>query len=92
MTLTVTIPERNKSAITGNLKLTGTLDVIRDGTAITVVPAWKNVAEADRTETLAVLDTNGKDVTNCFHVTEKNGSYLLSRAKNWITAVSTRSS
>lgn len=78
--LTVSIPAKNKSDITGSLKLTGTLDVIRNGTAITVMPSWKNCADAERKENLTVLNSDGEDVTNCFRITEQNGFYLLSRA------------
>lgn len=44
VTLTVKIPAQNKSTVTASLKTKGSIDVIRDGTSVTVTPAYKNYA------------------------------------------------
>ena len=80
VTLAVSIPTEAKSDVTGTLKATGNLDVIRDGTALTVTPAWKNMNDAERTEELKVF-CGTEDVTDLFKITKSNGSYLLTRAK-----------
>ncbi len=80
VTLAVSIPTEAKSDVTGTLKATGNLDVIRDGTALTVTPAWKNMNDAERTEELKVF-CGTEDVTDLFEITKSNGSYLLTRAK-----------
>lgn len=41
-TLTVTIPTEAKSDVTATLKATGRIDVVRDGSVVTVTPAYKN--------------------------------------------------
>lgn len=81
VTLAVSIPTEAKSNVTGTLKVTGNLDVIRDGTALTVTPAWKNMNDAERTEELKVF-CGTEDVTDLFEITKSNGSYRLARAKN----------
>ncbi|MGM9660342.1 MAG: leucine-rich repeat domain-containing protein, partial [Faecousia sp.] len=43
-TLTVKIPDAYHSTVTASLKAKGTMDVIRDGTAITVTPTYRNYA------------------------------------------------
>lgn len=68
-----------KSAVSGTLKATGNLDVIRDGTALTVTPAWKNCNDADRTEELKIF-CGEEDVTAQFHIQQEDGKYILSRA------------
>ena len=80
VTLAITIPAENKSAVTGSLKVTGSLDVIRDGTALTVTPTWKNCNDAEREVTLVVRNGSGKDVTDRFNITEEDGKYILTRA------------
>ena len=57
VTLTVTIPAENKSTVTVSLKASGSIDVIRDGSAVTVTPSYRNcTAQARREEWLEVLD------------------------------------
>jgi hypothetical protein len=80
VSMTVSIPAEAKSAITGTLKVSGNLDVVRDGTVLIVTPTWKNFAEAERKETLTVLNSSGEDITQMFHVTAENGIYRLTRA------------
>ena len=77
--LAIVIPAEAKSKVTGTLKATGNLDVIRDGTALTITPTWKNCNDAERTETLTIRNGNGEDVTAQFVITEENGKYVLTR-------------
>ena len=78
--LAIVIPAEAKSKVTGTLKATGNLDVIRDGTALTVTPTWKNCNDAEREEILTIRNGNGEDVTAQFVITEENGKYILTRA------------
>lgn len=80
VSLTIAIPVKNKSAVSGNLKVSGSLDVIRDGTALIVTPIWKNCNGAQRTEVLTIRNGRGEDVTDRFSVTEDDGKYILTRA------------
>jgi len=48
--LTVTIPTEAKSKVTVSLKASGKIDVIRDGSAVTVTPTYKNRSTAQPTE------------------------------------------
>ena len=76
--LAIVIPAEAKSKVTGTLKATGNLDVIRDGTALTITPTWKNCNDAERTEELKIF-CGDEDVTNRFIITEEDGKYILSR-------------
>ncbi len=78
VTLAIVIPAEAKSTVTGTLKATGNLDVIRDGTALTVTPTWKNCNDAERTEELKIF-CGDEDVTAHFSITEENGKYVLTR-------------
>ncbi len=80
VTLAIVIPAEAKSTVTGTLKATGNLDVIRDGTALTITPTWKNCNEAERTEILTIRNGSGEDVTAQFVIEEENGKYVLTRA------------
>ena len=79
VTLAIAIPAEAKSTVTGTLKATGNLDVIRDGTALTVTPTWKNCNDAERTEILTIRNGSGEDVTANFSITEEDGKYILTR-------------
>ena len=82
-TLTVTIPAAIKSTVTATLKVKGTLDVIRDGSAVTVTPAYKNcAADTRRVEKLIILDSANTDVTALFRIDRNaNGTYTVTKAK-----------
>ena len=81
VTLAIAIPAEAKSTVTGTLKTTGNLDVIRDGTALTITPTWKNCNDAARTEELKIF-CGDEDVTNRFVIEEEDGKYILSRGEN----------
>ena len=76
--LAIVIPAEAKSTVTGTLKATGNLDVIRDGTALTITPTWKNCNDAERTEELKIF-CGDEDVTAHFSITEENGEFILTR-------------
>ena len=59
-TLTVTIPAQAKSAITGTLKVKGSIDIIRSGSGITLTPTYKNVSSAGYTERVEVYSSADK--------------------------------
>lgn len=87
VTLTVTIPSMKKSAVTANLKVSGKLDVIRDGSSVTVTLAYKNcINTAGREETLLIYSSADgyKDpVNHLFKITDnEDGSYTITRAKD----------
>lgn len=88
VTLTVSTLKENKSDITASLKLSGSLDVVRDGSAITVMPSYKNCGNTvERTEILQILDKDGRVIADSSW--EKNetmnirkdhqGRYILTR-------------
>ena len=58
--LTVTIPAQAKSAVTGTLKAKGSIDIIRSGSGITLVPTYKNVSSAEYTERVEVYSSADK--------------------------------
>ena len=58
--LTVTIPAQAKSAITGTLKVKGSIDIIRSGSGITLTPTYKNVSSAGYTERVEVYSSADK--------------------------------
>lgn len=84
-TLTVKIPAENKSAVTATLKAAGQLDVIRDSTAITVMPTYKNCLREPNAywqmDFYSSADGYTNPVNSLFHV-EKNdrGSFVITRA------------
>ncbi len=58
--LNVTVPAQAKSAITGTLKAKGSIDIIRSGSGITLVPTYKNVSSAEYTERVEVYSSADK--------------------------------
>ena len=58
--LTVTIPAQAKSAITGTLRVKGSIDIIRSGSGITLTPTYKNVSSAGYTERVEVYSSADK--------------------------------
>ena len=72
-TLTVTIPTVNKAAVSSSLKVSGSIDVLRGGSKLTLKPTYKNVTTTDYTETVKIYSNeNSKnyetDATNKFAV------------------------
>ena len=86
VTLTVKIPAENKSTVTATLKAAGQLDVIRDSTAITVTPTYKNVLRVPNTywrmDIYSSADNYVTPVTGLFHVEKTDsGSFVITRAE-----------
>ena len=86
VTLTVKIPAENKSTVTATLKAVGQLDVIRDSTAITVTPTYKNVLRVPNTywrmDIYSSADNYVTPVTDLFHVEKTDsGSFVITRAE-----------
>ncbi|MBQ3193828.1 MAG: leucine-rich repeat protein [Oscillospiraceae bacterium] len=84
-TLTVNIPAQNRSAITGTLKLIGGIDVIRDGSSVTVTPTYKNCgANAEREERIEIYcsaDKYAEPVTNLFDITRNaDGTFTVTKS------------
>ena len=86
VTLTVTILKENKSAITASLKAKGSIDVIRDGTAINLTPSYKNAGNlTDRTEKLEFFKTVKKETTSAdglfAYTRNTDGTYTITKAE-----------
>lgn len=93
--LTVSIPMEEKSTVTATLKAKGSIDVIRDGSAITLTPTYKNITDrTDLTESLVFSKTANRVTTDAtdlfdyskngdgtFTVTKKAGAKLDHSAK-----------
>lgn len=88
VTLTVKIPAQNKSTVTASLKTKGSIDVIRDGTSVTVTPAYKNYAGlADIEPALTIESFSSKKGEPYQPVSEgqfvvtpnANGSYTIAK-------------
>ena len=85
VTLTVKIPAEKKSAVTATLKATGQLDVIRDSTAITVTPTYKNCLREPNAywqmDIYSSADGYAEPVNSLFHVEKTDrGSFVITRA------------
>lgn len=85
-TLTVTILEEGKSKVTATLKAQGAIDVVRDGTPLTLTPAYKNLsAQTVREETLVFYKTVGKqqeDASDLFAYTaNEDGTFTVTKAE-----------
>ena len=90
-TLTVSILKANKSAIKSSLKAKGSIDVIRDGTEITITPSYKNCGNtAGRNEILQILKSDGTVIAdsswaeNDVLTIQKNkqGQYIISKVSD----------
>ena len=84
VTLTVTVPTREKSNITATLNTKGSIDVIRDGSALTVTPVYKNVIDGKRLEEKLIftktVKTVTEDATDLFFYTENaDGSFTVTK-------------
>lgn len=61
--ITVTIPHKDKSDVTVTTKLTGSLDVIRKNTSVTLTPTYKNCGNlAEREESLVFYRVDGREL------------------------------
>lgn len=84
-TLTVKVPVEEKSKITGSLKISGKLDVIRDGSAVTVTPGYKNCSTAAagiaRVYIYSSEDHYTEPVNHLFSVKANGkGGYVITKA------------
>jgi hypothetical protein len=85
-TLRVTVPAENRSNATVTLKAAGSLDVLRDGSAVTVTPTYKNCSAGKAwTENLLVYTSadkykEAKPAETYFNVTrDEAGRFVLTR-------------
>lgn len=84
--LTVTILKENKSAITASLKAKGSIDVIRDGTAITLTPSYKNTGNlTEKVEKLEFFKTVKKETISAdglfAYTRNTDGTYTITKAE-----------
>lgn len=84
-TVTVTIPAKNKSTVTATLKAKGNIDVIRNGSAVTLTATYKNcAAETVREEKLIFYKTVGKqqeEVNELFrYIGNADGTFTVTKA------------
>ncbi len=84
-TLTVKIPTREKSGVTASLTARGGIDVIRDGSAITLRPVYKNCGEvARREEEIRIFcsaDQYTQPVTGLFDIRrDDKGGFVVTKA------------
>lgn len=84
-TITITIPTQAKSQIVPGLKASGTLDVIRDGSSITLTPSYKNIAAGNVREEDILIYSSDDNYTNPVNhlftvICNGKGGYLLSKA------------
>jgi hypothetical protein len=82
-TLTVTIPTITRSEVTVTLKTSGKIDVIRDGSAVTVTPAYKNILDTSAAEEeLFIYNSKKVQVNDLFHIEPNgDGSYTITKAE-----------
>jgi len=85
-TLTITILKDSKAKITSSLKAKGSIDVIRDGTAVTITPSCKNCGnETERQEELLIYssaDNYTNPVNHLFRIEQDDqGRYTLTAAE-----------
>ena len=85
-TITIKVLEEKKSTVTASIAAKGNIDVIRDGSAITITPAFKNVtAQTSKTLKLQFTKTINKvttDATELFDYTvNANGIITVIKAE-----------
>ena len=85
-TLTVSIPNGSASRVTATLKAKGNIDVIRDGSSITMTPAYKNVtAQTEKVESLVFYKTANKVTTEAndlfSYTVNPNGTITVTKAE-----------
>ena len=83
-TLTVTIPALTKSGVTASLKASGKIDVIRDGSAVTVTPTYKNILDTSKAKEELFIYNSKKECVNDLFAVESNGKggYTITKAEN----------
>ena len=82
-TLTVSVPAQAKSIPTVTIKAAGKIDVIRDGSALTVTPTYKNcITTTHAEETVTISNSKKEDVTSLFTITPNGkGGYTVTKAE-----------
>ena len=83
-TLTVTVLPESKSQVSAALKARGTIDVIREGSAVTLTASYKNCAGAEELEeTLVFYQAEGKQKTDVSHLfayqKNQDGTFTVTR-------------
>ncbi|MGM9585238.1 MAG: Ig-like domain-containing protein [Faecousia sp.] len=88
-TLTVKIPDAYHSNVTASLKAKGAIDVVRDGTYITVTPSYKNYMGLSGINPSLTIQSSGNkwktftDVTDSFVITpDGNGAFLIAKGSD----------
>ena len=82
--LAVKVPTKEKSTPTVTIKATGKVDVIRDESAVTITPTYKNcITTTSAEETITIYNGKKEDVTDLFRI-EPNGKggYTVTEAEN----------
>ncbi len=84
-TLTIAVLAENKSTVTATVKAKGNIDVIRDGSSITVTPSYKNLsAETQKDEILVFSQKVGKqdvEISGLFCYAENgDGTFTVTKA------------
>ena len=81
-TLSVTVATVAKSEVSVTLKTTGKIDVIRDGSAVTVTPTYKNCTTPGAKENLVILNSKNVPVNDLFRIEPNgNGAYTVTKAE-----------
>ena len=85
-TVTITILAENKSVVTSALKASGAIDVIRDGSAVTVTSTYKNANAPVWEEALMFYKVVGKQMEAAddlfAYAPNGNGGYTVTKAKD----------
>ena len=82
-TLTVMIPTKAKSTPTATIKAAGKIDMIRDGSSVTITPTYKNCITTTRAEeTITLFNSKKEDVTAQFRIDPNGkGGYTVTKAE-----------
>ena len=82
--LTIKVPTKEKSTPTVTIKATGKVDVIRDESAVTITPTYKNcITTTSAEETITIYNSKKEDVTEQFEIVSNGkGGYTVTKAEN----------
>jgi len=90
VSLSIAVPAEKKSNITASIKATGTIDVVRAGTAITITPKFTNALESDvDSMSLSFYKKTGKTWTEVeeygiFNVVAEDGKFVITAAEDLV--------
>ena len=89
--LTIAVPLKEKSTPTVTIKAAGKVDVIRDGSAVTITPTYKNcITTTSAEETITIYNSKKEDVTDQFEIVPNgNGGYTVTKAEKGKLAAGT---